>query len=42
MAHRHITTRYSRLDRTRAAYRPTMLIERYQQFRIWLATRSAN
>jgi transglutaminase-like putative cysteine protease len=42
MAHRHITTRYSRLDRARAAYRPTMLIERYRRFRIWLATRNGN
>jgi transglutaminase-like putative cysteine protease len=40
MAQRHITTRYSRLDRARAAYRPTMVIERYRQFRIWLATRN--
>jgi transglutaminase-like putative cysteine protease len=42
MAHHHITTRYSRIDRARAAYRPTMLIQRYRRFRIWLATRNGN
>ena len=42
MAHRHITTRYSRFERVRAAYRPTRLIDRYERFQTWLATRNAN
>jgi transglutaminase-like putative cysteine protease len=42
MAHQHITTSYSRLDRIKAAYRPTRLIERYQRFMTWLATRNAD
>jgi transglutaminase-like putative cysteine protease len=40
MAHQHITTRYSRIERVRAAYRPTKLIERYQRFSSWLAIRN--
>ncbi len=40
MAHQHIATRYSRLERLRAAYRPTKLIERYKRFQAWLATRN--
>ena len=42
MAHQHISTRYSRLERLRAAYRPTKLIDRYQQFQAWLAMRNGN
>ena len=42
MAHKHISTRYSRVERARAAYRPSNLIERYRRFRQWLATRSAS
>jgi len=42
MAHQHISTRYSRIERVRAAYRPTRLIERYQRFQTWLAIRNGN
>ena len=42
MAQEHIATRYSRLERARAAYRPTALIERYQRFQEWIATRNGN
>ena len=42
MAHEHISTRYSRLERLKAAYRPTKLIDRYQQFRSWLAIRNGS
>ena len=42
MAHQHIATRYSRLERVRAAYRPTKLIERYQRFQKWLAGRNGD
>lgn len=42
MAHEHISTRYSSLERLRAAYRPTKLIDRYQQFRSWLAIRNGS
>ena len=42
MAHQHISTRYSRLERTRAAYRPTKLIGRYQRFQAWLAMRNGD
>ena len=42
LAHQHISTRYSRLERIRAAYRPTYLIGRYQRFQAWLAMRNGN
>ena len=42
MAYQHIATRYSRLERIRAAYRPTNFIQRYQQFREWLTIRNGN
>jgi hypothetical protein len=41
-AKQHISTRYSRFERVRAAYRPTKLIDRYEQFRAWLAIRNAD
>jgi transglutaminase-like putative cysteine protease len=42
MAHQHIATRYSRLERIRAAYRPTKLIEQYQRFQTWIEGRNGS
>jgi transglutaminase-like putative cysteine protease len=41
-AHQHIATSYSRLERVRAAYRPTRLLERYRTFTAWLETRNGS
>ncbi|MEN8238997.1 MAG: hypothetical protein ABFR53_07345, partial [Actinomycetota bacterium] len=42
MAHQHMATRYSRLERVKAAYRPSKLIEQYQRFQAWLKIRNGD